>query len=102
VHAVAAVQETPLNRLLVAPDGVGTTTVAQLLPFHRSASARVGLTAGLVAKLPTAVQALAELHDTPDSMLLVAPDGFGVDWTAHLVPLQRSANVCCAPWASMK
>ncbi|MBV8940692.1 MAG: hypothetical protein JO321_10600 [Solirubrobacterales bacterium] len=39
------------------------------------------------------MQALADVHDTPDSPLSIARAGFGVFWIAHLVPFQRSANV---------
>jgi hypothetical protein len=40
---------------------------------------------------PTAVQAVAELHDTPESALSLL--GLGVDWTVQLVPFQLCANV---------
>jgi hypothetical protein len=39
------------------------------------------------------VHAPADLHDTPDSSLLDAPDGFGVDCSFHVVPFQTSAKV---------
>jgi hypothetical protein len=69
--------------------GAGVNSITQVLPSHRSASAwRRPL---LVC--PTAVQAVADVHDTPDSTLLVAPGGFWVVWVDHLVPFQRSASV---------
>jgi hypothetical protein len=42
--------------------------------------------------MPTAVQALADVHDTPFSWLIVAPAGVGVGWTAHVLPFQRSTK----------
>jgi hypothetical protein len=47
--------------------------------------------------LPTAVHALAELHDTPDNWLDRAPVGLGVAWTCQLLPSHRSANVTRVP-----
>jgi 1-acyl-sn-glycerol-3-phosphate acyltransferase len=32
------------------------------------------------------------MHETPDSELLVVPEGLGVDWTIQLVPFQTSAR----------
>jgi len=43
------------------------------------------------------VHAEAEVHDTPDSPLDVAPLGVGVDWMAQVVPFQFSASVWLAP-----
>jgi hypothetical protein len=39
------------------------------------------------------VHALADIHDTPDSSLLDAPEGFGLDWIFHVVPFHASASV---------
>jgi hypothetical protein len=55
------------------------------------------------------VQALAELHDTPDSSLSTGePSGLGVVWIAQLLPFQASANVTglgrtpsALPWLPM-
>src|SRR6202035_185214 len=38
------------------------------------------------------MQMLAELHDTPNSTGELAPLGWGMGWTAQLVPFQCSAN----------
>ncbi|MBV8940693.1 MAG: hypothetical protein JO240_03070 [Solirubrobacterales bacterium] len=46
---------------------------------------------------PTAVQARADVHDTPSRELSIAPTGFGVFWIAHFVPFQRSTNVTSVP-----
>ena len=42
---------------------------------------------------PAAVQAVDAVQDTPSKKLPWAPAGFGVDWTAQVVPFQRSASV---------
>jgi hypothetical protein len=41
---------------------------------------------------PTAMHALAVVHDTPDSPERSSV-GFGVVWVAQLVPFHRSAHV---------
>jgi len=63
----------------------------QVVPFQFSARVKVAFV--LVTYHPTAVQADAEVHETPDSALDVAPLGVGVDWRVHAVPFQRSASV---------
>jgi hypothetical protein len=42
--------------------------------------------------LPTAVQAVPEVQETPDSEVLLAPLGVGVDWTDQLDPFHASAR----------
>ena len=39
------------------------------------------------------MHAVAELHDTPDNWLAVAPAGLGVVRRVHAVPSHASANV---------
>ena len=87
--------DTPTSRLRVAPAGLGVRWIAQLLPFHRSAS--VASTPARFVNDPTAVQDLGDVHDTPSRLLLVAPAGFGVRWIDQLVPFHRSASVAAAP-----
>ena len=41
---------------------------------------------------PTAVHAVADVHDAANRKLEVAPVGLGVGWIVHAVPSQRSAN----------
>ena len=54
-----------------------------------------GVTAGALCRsAPTAVHAVADVHDTPNSM--VSPT-FGVLWIVQVVPFQRSARVA---WSS--
>jgi|SRR5579864_7575499 len=60
------------------------------VPFHDSASVRVVL---VVLKVPTALQEVADGHETPLSAALVAPVGFGVAWMLQAVPFQDSARV---------
>jgi hypothetical protein len=64
--------------------------MAHFLPFHRSAS---GLSSnGLAPVSPTAVHALAEVHDTPRNSMKVDPAGLGVRWMAHFLPFHRCAS----------
>ncbi|HMC72535.1 MAG TPA: hypothetical protein VKJ07_25500 [Mycobacteriales bacterium] len=44
-------------------------------------------------ELPTAVQALAEAHDTADSDTSDSPVGFGIDWTDQFDPFHRQADI---------
>jgi hypothetical protein len=69
--------------------------IAQLLPFHRSASVRC--VPEETKNPPTAVHAAPEGHDTPLRALAAAPGGFGVGWTAQTPPLRRSASVTPSP-----
>jgi hypothetical protein len=75
VHDVAEVHETPLRSLLVAPLGFGVVWIVQLLPSQRSASVVPGAP---VLEKPTAVQAAADVHETPLREAAVAPLGLGV------------------------
>jgi hypothetical protein len=63
----------------------------QLLPFQRSASVVVVPEASV--EYPTAMQSVADLHETPLSTLPAAPVGFGVVWSDQLVPFKRSAKL---------
>jgi predicted secreted protein len=71
----------------------------QLVPFHRSANVSWRLV--LFVYLPTAVQAVAEVHETALRMLPVAPVGLGTASIDQLVPFQRSASITCLPVALM-
>ena len=62
--------------------------MAHVVPFQRSASV-TRLPLALLMTSPTAVHAVAELHDTENRM---APATSGVGWTAHFLPFQRSAS----------
>jgi hypothetical protein len=89
----AATQETPDKALPLAPDGFRVGWIDQVVPFQ--ASARVP--SELVTALPTAAQAVEEMHETPDREADVAPDGFGVAWIDQVVPFQVSASVTVVP-----
>ena len=43
--------------------------IVQLLPFQRSANVKTGVNVFVVPHAPTAVHALADVHDTPDRVL---------------------------------
>jgi hypothetical protein len=95
VQVPAAGQATANSLLDRDPAGLGVGWMRQWLPFHRSA--RVSCTPDLVTKCPTLVHADLDGHDTPLSALAAAPGGFGVDWTAQVPPLRRSASVTPSP-----
>ena len=95
VHAVEDVHDTPEKPLPCAPAGFGVGCTAQEVPFHRSAS--VTPLPELSVKLPTAVQAEADEHDTAPKNVLCAPGGTGTDWRLHVVPSHRSASGWSAP-----
>ena len=82
------------DRLSPRPDtvpGFGVDMIVQDVPSQDSASVfGVPLESLYV---PTAMHAVEDVHQTPDSWLEVAPDGFGVDCTVQSVPFQASANV---------
>jgi hypothetical protein len=96
VQAEAELQDTALSTMSVAPAGFGVTWVAQVVPFHTSTSVTLEL-CRLLPLNPTAVQAVAELHDTAFSWLARAPEALGIDWTAHAVPFQSSAKATTLP-----
>ena len=83
---VAVGQDTPDRTVSPAAEaGLGVGWIDHPVPFHRSAS-------GALMPLPTAVQAVPEVQDTPSSTLSYL-FGFGVDWIDHTVPFHRSARV---------
>jgi hypothetical protein len=87
VHAVVDAHDTPPNLLSVASTGLEVLWTDQLAPFDRSASvARVVP----LMNVPTAVHAVADVHDTPLSALKLRA---GVSWIVQLTPFQRSASV---------
>src|SRR5438094_362419 len=88
-------QETPDNRLICTPVGFGLVWTAHVLPFHRSASVRVEPEPS--SYWPTAVQAVAVGHETPERTELVAPLGCGAVSRLQLVPFQLSASGTVTP-----
>jgi hypothetical protein len=63
-HAVAAVHETPSRAPYVDPVGVGTGSIVQLVPSHPSASGVPPKGDAPPRPVPTAVQLVADPHDT--------------------------------------
>ena len=83
-----------------APAGLGTATIDQLLPFHRSTKAPMLPAAD--ARVPTAVQLTGEGHEIPLSEM-VTPFGLGVGTIDQLLPFQRSVvDVPAAVWPTAK
>jgi hypothetical protein len=79
-------------RKLSALVGVGIRWMDQRRPFHSSARPSVwgrGVRP-LTSLYPTAVHALADEHDTPESRL--SPAGLGMLWIDQRRPFHRSAN----------
>src|SRR3954447_7633043 len=71
------------------------------LPFHRSASGTVApFTLGRT--LPTAMQLFGVTHDTPTSVLRIAPRFTGPLLTVHFLPFQRSMSGSTMPFALTK
>ena len=88
VQARVDVHDTPNST--APPAGLGVGWIDHLLPFQRTASVCCpSAPAGL--KLPTAMHALAEVHETPLRPLPLA--GVGVRWIAQRAPFHRSASV---------
>ena len=102
VHAAGEVHDTAVKALCGAA-GLGVAWIAQVVPSQRSASVDWAYElhdephGKMVAELPTAVQAVAEVQDTPVKALSVTPARLGVAWMAQLLPFQRSAKVCESP-----
>jgi hypothetical protein len=95
VQLPAAGHATANSRLDGDPAGLGVGWMRQTRPFQ--CSARVRCAPDLVTNCPTPVHAELDGHDTPLSALAAAPAGFGVDWTAQVPPLRRSASVTPRP-----
>jgi hypothetical protein len=89
VQTLADVHDTPSS---TPPGGFGVRWIVQLLPFQRSANVKTGVNVFVVPHDPTAVHALADVHDTPDRPLSNAR-GLGVGWIVQLLPCHSSANV---------
>jgi hypothetical protein len=66
----------------------------QLVPFQPSAKVT---TLPLFVYCPTAVQSVADGHETPASELELAPEGPGVVSMDQLVPFQPSASTTVEP-----
>src|SRR5215472_4316817 len=89
----AAGHETAVRTLRCAP-GLGVASTRQRRPSHRSAS--VTWTSEPLIRLPTAMQRVADAHDTPDRPLNASP-GAGVRRTRQVLPFHCSASGSDAP-----
>ena len=92
VQAEAEVHETAF-RVYPAVAAVGDGWMLHFVPFHCSATVPA-LLPELSNEPPTAVHAVADVHDAPVRELLAAPVGPGVGWMLQLVPSHRSAMTC--------
>jgi hypothetical protein len=92
VQAVAAVHDTWASALAAAPAGPGVGWIDHRFPFQASARVRVSPFLPLSDR-PTAVQAAAEVHETPPRKVPAEPAGLGVGWTDQAVPFQASARL---------
>src|SRR5260370_20722589 len=73
---------------------MGVGWMVQRTPFQRSASGTCPI---LVLYTPTAMQARADVHDTPSSSPPVDPAGCGSGTILQRKPVQRSASVRFLP-----
>ena len=80
--------DTPFRALGFSSDGLGLDTIDQVVPFHDST--RGCGSSSVPMNEPTAVQELAETHDTA-ARLLVDPSA-GLGTTDHLVPFHDSTR----------
>ena len=64
MHMVAEAHDTRASELDIAPAGFGVAWMDQVFPFHASARGRLMPLLPL-AECPAAVQAVAEVHETP-------------------------------------
>jgi hypothetical protein len=74
---------------------VGDGWRLQVVPFHCSATVPSALNE-VSRMLPTAMHAVADVHETPVRKLFGTPAGAGIVWTLQLVPFHRSAMTCAA------
>ncbi|HEU4703626.1 MAG TPA: hypothetical protein VFS37_14180 [Conexibacter sp.] len=96
VQAVEAVHETPYSLVSDAPEMFGEDLTLQLDPFHPTVSVCV---VPPLTKLPTAMQALEEVHETSVSSPAVAPTGSGTVRTGASKNSMRAAYGLSVPSA---
>src|SRR5215469_251878 len=89
MQAEAATHDTP-KRLLLAAGLFTLGTIDHLAPFHDSIS--VSPPPVVVVESPTAVQAVADTHDTAERSPPARPL-FGLGTIDHLVPFHDSTSV---------
>jgi hypothetical protein len=79
---------------------LGVVWITHEVPFQRSTSVRWNNDPSFHP--PAAVQAEAEVHDTPSSTERVAPAGLGTVWIDQEVPSHRSMNIVSTPDAKLR
>jgi hypothetical protein len=92
VQTSAELHDTLPRVLAMAPAGLGVDCSFQVVPFHLSANVTSALEVWL-KDAPTAIHAVAEVHDTPASFVTIAPAGLGVACTVQAAPFHTSASV---------
>src|SRR5262249_30734207 len=85
-------QETPASVMPRVPGGFGILRTDHAVPFHRSAS--VTWSPARSIRCPTAMQALAEVHDT-DASPPSLTSGFGVGWMAQALGVAAAPGPGC-------
>jgi hypothetical protein len=85
------VQDTPAKKLPAAPEGVGTGWSCHRVPSHRCATSPVGMPE-LSRVVPTAMQNVLAVQETPNRPVPGAPAGLGVGWMRQVTPSHRSAS----------
>jgi hypothetical protein len=89
VQAVAKVQETASSELPALPIGVGVVWTVQAVPFQNSANG--SSMSSSLTEMPTAVQAVGAVQETPVSEAYSSLVG-GVDSEVQVLPFQFSAR----------
>jgi hypothetical protein len=84
------VHDTPSRPLAAVPAGLGVCSIAQVVPFQRSASVPAVV-------CPTAWQGEGEVHDKPRSCAPRTRPGLGVCSSRQWWPFQRCASVSGVP-----
>src|ERR1017187_756648 len=86
MQLLADVQDTLVRKAPVSPAGLGGVWAVQVVPSSDSARGREAPV--MLSEAPTAMQTLAETHDTLSSkVMLYASEGTGVDISDHLPEL---------------
>src|SRR5262249_56113163 len=90
VHARGEVHDTLVRLAWLGFAGLGVGWIDHNVPFHASASVRTLSRPPKTPEYPTAVQAVADVHDT-EAKTLTAPR-VGVGWIDHGAPFHTSAR----------
>src|SRR5262249_37511045 len=95
VQALGPTHDTSSSRVVAAPLGGSIVRCVQLVPFQVIASAIAA--PDLSVYWPTAMQPVAEPHETPWSSLSSAPAGTAAVWSDHSLPFQRCTIAAPVP-----